>query len=196
MTEWTVPDQLTISCATGPMTVRCYASGVPGLVIHRAPGNEKLETPLWVLAHAPSGWALATDSWCLGRGEAELAAEGLRELADWTRPIDAGLDVRRVMGAFDRAFAWREGTEQTTQDLVWHIGDRVIGRCLESRCDGDWHRIRIGWGETFVQLSTARRPAGEVTVFHFSATRTIASEGRVWSYEEARFDCMDCGLAI
>jgi hypothetical protein len=190
---WRVPEFITISCKDGPLAVPAHDAGTPGLVIHPQPGYEQLQTHLWVLAHAASGFALAKNFWFLGKGEARFVASALAPLADWTEPIDPSVPFDDVRDAFMSAIAWRKDVNQSVQDLVWHVGDDVITISPLSECDGSWHPIRFGWSWTYIQLAMKPRPAGELTVFHLSATKRPDDRRRIYSYEGRQFRCVACG---
>lgn len=129
-----------------------------------------------MLAHEPSGFAIARDLFFLGKGEARIVARGLAALADWTAPIDPNLPLEKLRAAFDRGTAWRSGRSEIFKDLVWHIGDRVIAERTDEPCDCT-HRIDFGWGQTYVSLGTPRRRPPSPAVLHFSARREISREG-------------------
>ena len=178
---------ITIVVDDRPQTVPCEPTGVPGLVVHRAPGTERLRSPLWVLAHLLTGYALAHHQFFLGRGEARLVAERFGPFGDWAASTP-DVSVGDVRVAFESGMAWRTNATDAIRNLVYTIGDRVIVPAGPV-CDGRWHRISFGWGQTAV-----RRPATRVLLL--SATGRDELAMCVQCHEPVVFVCLDCAVTV
>ena len=73
-----------VQLRSGPAEAVAYETGVPGLVVHRAQGNNPLA---WVVTHQGSGRAVLKKNLPRKR-DALRAAEALRDVADWTLPAE------------------------------------------------------------------------------------------------------------
>jgi hypothetical protein len=77
------------------------------------------------------------------------------------------------------------------------VGNDVIcPDAAQQLCDGTWHRVAFGWGQTFVRLGTVLRDPPGATVVRLSPIASDDDARTVWNYEGARWECLGCGETI
>jgi hypothetical protein len=95
------PVMVTSATKAGLVTLPCYPTGVPGLLVRQTPPGYRCAGK-WRVIHARSGSAL---SWCLPDPEAALgAALAAADVTDWQQPIDV-INAVAGTGAVVRALS-------------------------------------------------------------------------------------------